>query len=226
MNKSSNESSKWSSPKTLVPIILAIISLIGAITSTVLSRKTVIELQLSKGEVARMSRDIGFAMNELNQYNRARNLLEIALRHSPKDGDIFSSLGYSYLQIGLQEKTVNRTRAKMHLEESVNYYKKALILEGEIPADANHWNLGRAFLELQKPDEAEKNIIEAKKTYERNWMFMADLGRLYLMKDEPLKARAALNAAATLWAEHFPGQTNKYLNNLISENSKKQNIIR
>jgi len=215
MKKPSKESSGWLFPTTLVPIILAIISLIGSILNTILNRETATELQLSRQEFSLITRDLGFAMNENKRYKRARTLLEIALRHSPNDGDIHSSLGYSHLCIGLEESGVNRLKAKIHFEEAVKHYEEALKLEGEIAAAANQSNLGRAFLELAKLDEAEDNLLQAQKVYYQNWDLMAQLGRLYLLKNDHQNAIKWLNDARTLWAQSNPGQRNEYLDNLI-----------
>ncbi len=135
MNKSSTASSAWLSPTTLVPVILALISLGGTIGGGMLNRKTAAELELSKEELAIMARDLGFAMNEDKQYKRAQTLLEIALRQNPKDGSIYYSLGYSFKMIGQQEAQTNRLKAKSYFEDALKNFQQALKLEVDIPAE-------------------------------------------------------------------------------------------
>jgi Flp pilus assembly protein TadD len=82
-------------------------------------------------------------------FNRAVADLEQAVQENPKDADAHTMLAYSYRKLGAFEK-------------SMDDYQKALKI------DANHRStheyLGELYLDINQPDNAERQLQALKKT--------------------------------------------------------------
>ncbi len=135
---------------------------------------------------------LGRTKYNLQRFAEAVPLLTKCLEVDPKNGKAAENLGMAYERLG-------------QTEEALAAYRKAILLDGTPPQNANvRVSLGALLIESGKVDEAVPILMEGTKLAPRDPRARRELGKAYLRLGQLDKAQAELETAVALDPQSAP----------------------